>query len=340
MKSKVAVVILNWNGKKFLADFLPSLINSIPSYSCIYVADNKSSDNSVDYVKSTFPSINIIINDDNYGFAGGYNVALNQIEAEYFVLLNSDIEVANNWIEPIINFMDSNPNVGACQPKILSYFEKDKFEYAGASGGYIDKLGYPFCRGRIFQSLETDNNQYNEPIEIFWATGACLFVRAELYKKLGGLDADFFAHMEEIDFCWRLANKGHKIYCIPESKIYHVGGGTLPKSNSRKTYLNFRNNLFLLYKNIPNNRFYSVFFSRLVLDKIAAIKFFIDGDIKDGLAVFKAYFSFIKSISSLRKKRKVINPQFFKNVYNGSIVKEHYIGKINNFNELKNNWLK
>ena len=340
MKAKVAVVILNWNGKKFLSDFLPSVIKHNPSYSEIFVADNNSNDDSISFLKSNFPSVNIILNNENLGFAGGYNIALNQISAEYFVLLNSDIEVTENWIEPIIDFMDANLNVGICQPKILSYYNKDEFEYAGAAGGFIDKLGYPFCRGRLFQSLEKDLGQYDEPMEIFWATGASMFVRAELFQTLGGLDACFFAHMEEIDFCWRAANKGQKIYCIPQSTIYHVGGGTLPKNNPKKTFLNFRNNLFLIYKNIPDNRFYRVFFMRLILDKIAAFKFLAEGDFKDCGAVIRAYFAFFKSINRLKSQRKAISPRYFKNTFNKSIVYQYFIKKTTSYSNLPDEWLK
>ena len=340
MANKVAVVILNWNGKKFLADFLPTLIKSTPTYADIVIADNKSNDDSVSFIRENFPEVHLVLNDENYGFAGGYNKALSKIDAEYFILLNSDIEVTNNWIEPLVSFMDENQTVGACQPKIRSYHEKEKFEYAGASGGFIDMLGYPFCRGRVFQSIEFEEQQYDNPIEIFWATGACLMVRSDLYKKLGGLDDDFFAHMEEIDFCWRLANNGFKIYCVPSSVIFHVGGGTLHKSNPRKSYLNFRNNLFLIYKNIPQNRFYSVFITRLILDKIAAFKFLLDGDFKDCWAVFKAYISFINSLKTLKEKRKMINPSFFKNVYNRSIVMDFYIHKLKKYSDLKDSWLK
>lgn len=246
---KTAVVILNWNGRKFLKKFLPDVIKFSKKDAEVIVADNASTDDSVAVLKADFPEIRIIENKSNGGFAKGYNQALKLIDAEYYILLNSDIEVTENWINPVIELMESDKNIAACQPKIRSYHEKEKFEYAGAAGGFIDKFGYPFCRGRIFQSLEEDKGQYDDTVEIFWATGAALFIRAELYHKLGGMDDDFFAHMEEIDLCWRLKNEGYKIMYCPKSTVYHVGGGTLPTSSSWKTYLNFRNNFFLIYKN-------------------------------------------------------------------------------------------
>jgi len=266
--TKTAVVILNWNGKKFLEKFLPAVIEKSSASADVYVADNCSSDDSVCFLKQKFPQVKIIKNKKNYGFSAGYNQALKQIEAEYFVLLNSDIEVTDNWIEPVINLMESDKTIGACQPKLMSFNDKSLFEYAGAAGGFIDKYGYPFCRGRLFQTIEEDKNQYNDTIEIFWATGACLFVRAEIFKKLGGLDDDFFAHMEEIDICWRMKNAGYKIMYCPNSTVYHVGGGTLHKSNAKKTYLNFRNNLSLLFKNLPNKDFYKIFILRFILGQL------------------------------------------------------------------------
>jgi len=296
-------------------------------------------DNFVAFLKNNFPQVEIVINKENYGFAGGYNEALKQVAAEYYCLLNSDIEVTPGWIEPIIDFMEAHPKVGACQPKVLSFQEKDTFEHAGASGGFIDKLGYPFCRGRIFMELEKDKGQYDSPTQIFWATGACLFVRSNLYHELEGLDFDFFAHMEEIDFCWRLGHAGHQLYCIPASSVYHVGGGTLPKHNPRKTYLNFRNNLFLLYKNLPSNRLYRVLTIRFFLDILAMIKFLTDGYSKDAKAVFNAYISFYCSLRTLRKKRKALQPGYFKQVLNTSIVYQHYIRRISKYQDLPDKWL-
>jgi len=335
--TKVAVVILNWNGKRFLEKFLPFLVKYNSAYAEIIIADNASSDDSVEYLTTNYPQLRIIKNSENGGFAKGYNDALSQVDAEYYVLLNSDIEVTENWIDPVIKLMDSDKNIAACQPKICSYSNRDEFEYAGAAGGFIDKYGYPFCRGRIFQELEKDNGQYNDVVEIFWATGACMFVRAEIFHKLGGLDNDFFAHMEEIDFCWRVKNHGYKIMFCPDSLIYHVGGGTLPKNNPRKTYLNFRNNFYLLYKNLPDGKIFPVFFVRLFLDGIAGAKFLFEGDIKDVVAVTKAHFAFYASIGKLRKKRKMMKHTHVSGIYGKSVVFEHYLGKKKTFNQLDQN---
>jgi hypothetical protein len=334
---KVGVVILNWNGKRFLEKFLPFLVKYNSSYAEIIIADNASSDDSVEFLKTNYPELRIILNKENGGFAKGYNDALSQVDAEYYVLLNSDIEVTESWIDPVIKLMDGDRNIAACQPKICSYSSRDEFEYAGAAGGFIDKYGYPFCRGRIFQELEKDNGQYNNAVEIFWATGACMFVRAEIFHKLGGLDNDFFAHMEEIDFCWRLKNQGYKIMFCPESVIYHIGGGTLPKNNPRKTYLNFRNNFYLLYKNLPAGKIFPVFFARLFLDGIAGFKFLFEGHFRDVLAVTNAHFVFYASLGKLRKKRKMQEHSQVSGIYGKSIVFEHYLGKKKTFRELDQN---
>ena len=253
---KVAVVILNWNGKSFLEKFLPSVFACNSSYAEIIVADNASTDDSVSFLKSKYPQIKIIQNSSNGGFAKGYNDALKLVEAEYYVLLNSDVEVTPNWIDSVIQLMDTDKSIAACQPKIRAFDDKKSFEYAGAGGGFIDKYGYPFCRGRILDTLEEDKGQYNDVREVFWATGACLFVRSECYHKVNGFDEDFFAHMEEIDLCWRLKNLGYKIMYSPNSTVFHVGGGTLNKTSPKKTYLNFRNNLILLCKNHPPKYFF------------------------------------------------------------------------------------
>ena len=323
---RVAVVILNYNGKKFLEEFLPNVIaNTDAALADIVVADNASTDGSKEFMRERFPEIRLIDNGSNGGFATGYNLALRQIEAEYFVLLNSDIEVTPHWIEPVVELMDADPQIAACQPKILSYFEKNRFEYAGAAGGFIDKYGYPFCRGRVFQNLEEDKGQYNDTCEVFWATGACLFVRADLYLKHGGLDDSFFAHMEEIDFCWRMKNLGYKIYCCPQSKVYHIGGGTLPKSSSRKTYLNFRNNLSLLYKNLPSNRVFWVIAYRILLDWVAAVKFLFGGGLADFWAVIRAHFAFYGRIRSIRRLRKELNNRKVGQMYQRNIVFESFL---------------
>lgn len=332
---RVAVVILNYNGKKFLEEFLPNVIaNTDVALADIVVADNASTDGSIEFMHERFPEIRLIDNGSNGGFATGYNLALRQIEAEYFVLLNSDIEVTPRWIEPIVELMDADSQIAACQPKILSFYEKNKFEYAGASGGFIDKYGYPFCRGRVFQNLEEDKGQYNDICEVFWATGACLFVRADLYLKHGGLDDSFFAHMEEIDFCWRMKNLGYKVYCCPQSQVYHIGGGTLPKSSSRKTYLNFRNNLSLLYKNLPSNRVFWVIAYRILLDWVAAFKFLFGGGLADYWAVIRAHFAFYRRIPSIRKVRKTLPNRQVGQVYQKNIVFESFLLGKKKYSEL------
>jgi GT2 family glycosyltransferase len=291
VNKSVAIVILNYNGRNFLKQFLPSVL-AYSADSEIIVADNASTDDSLAVLKTDFPSVRIVALEQNHGFAGGYNEALKQIEAEYYVLLNSDVEVTPNWVSPIIDFFENNPTVAAIQPKILAFHQKTHFEYAGAAGGMIDWLGYPFCRGRIFDSAEEDKGQYDESTQIFWATGACHFVRSKVFHNNGGFDASFFAHMEEIDFCWRLQLAGHSIYCVPSSTVFHVGGGTLHKSNPRKTFLNFRNGLLMMYKNVPaKNRFFIILF-RMILDGITGIKFLSSGNYKDCLAIIKAHFAF------------------------------------------------
>lgn len=286
---KVAVVILNWNGAEVLKTFLSSVIKySTSPGTTICVADNDSTDNSLETVYKNFPDVRLIVLNKNYGFAEGYNLALNQVDAEYVVLLNSDVEVTPNWLEPLIDYMDNHPDTVACQPKIRSWRNKDSFEYAGAAGGFIDKYGYPFCRGRIMSVVEKDNGQYDTVIPVFWATGAVLFIRLEEYKEAGGLDKTFFAHMEEIDLCWRLRNRGFNIVCIPQSTVYHVGGATLKKENPRKTFLNFRNNLVMLYKNLPDNELRHVMRIRTLLDYLAMIVFALKGDVSNAKAVIKA----------------------------------------------------
>lgn len=332
---KTAVVILNWNGEKFLEQFLPAVIEYSKDVAEVIVADNASTDDSVAYLKSHFPEISVIINETNGGFAKGYNDALKQIKAEYYILLNSDIEVTPHWIEPVITMMDADKTIAACQPKIRSFYEKEKFEYAGAAGGFIDKYGYPFCRGRLFLSLEEDKGQFDDVQEIFWATGACMFVRADLFHKYGGLDEDFFAHMEEIDFCWRMKNYNYKIMYCPDAVVFHIGGGTLPKSSSQKTYLNFRNNLTLLYKNLPANRIFPVFAFRLVLDGIAAVKFLAEGGFRDFMAVTRAHFSFYSRFGRIRKKRKMQTQQKVGQIYHGNIVFDYYLLKRKKFTDLK-----
>ena len=331
---KIAVVILNWNGKKFLEKFLPSVIERSREHADIIIADNSSSDGSIEYLKQFHPELKVINLKKNFGFARGYNLALKQVEADYYILLNSDIEVTENWIMPVVRLMEENPAVAACQPKIRSYHEPEKFEYAGAAGGFIDKYGYPFCQGRLFQSLETDTGQYDTATEIFWATGACMFVRSAVYHRLGGFDDDFFAHMEEIDFCWRAKNLGYKIMYCPESVIFHIGGGTLPKNNSRKTYLNIRNNIIMLYKNLEPARLVRVLAARIILDYVAAIKFLVDGGFKDMAAVIQAHWYFWRHLAKLRKKREKIQHIRVSKIYWGNIVLRHYLARKKSFRDL------
>lgn len=301
---KISIVILNYNGKRHLERFLPSVVeySNTPDTE-IVVADNASTDDSVEFIRNNYPEIRLIILNENYGFAGGYNKALSQIDAEYFVLLNSDVEVTPGWIEAMVNEMDKRPETAACQPKILSLTNRQIFEHAGACGGYIDRLGYPFCRGRLFSTLETDNGQYDTIREVFWATGACLFIRAKDYFDAGGLDEHFFAHMEEIDLCWRLKNRSRSVICIPQSKVYHLGGGSMSTKNSRKTYLNFRNNWCMLYKNLPESEFRKLIFPRFILDYVAAIQMLVTGQFKHALQIPKARKDFKGMKSELAAKR-------------------------------------
>ena len=300
---EIAVVILNWNGVKLLEQFLPSIIQFSPE-ATVYVADNASSDESVEFVKNNFPAVKIIQNKTNQGFAGGYNDALQYIDAEIYALVNSDIEVTENWLKPIMETFEKEPQTAIIQPKILDFKNKEYFEYAGAGGGFIDKYGYPFCRGRIFDTLEKDNGQYNDTTEIFWASGACFFIRSALYKELKGFDEDFFAHQEEIDLCWRALNKGYNVKYNSESVVYHIGGATLEKSNSKKTYLNFRNSLLMLTKNLPEKSIFSVLFIRMLLDGLAGVKFLSSGQFAHCLAIIRAHVSFYKLFFKNYKKRE------------------------------------
>jgi len=330
--TKLAIVILNWNGKKFLEQFLPTLIKYSPDYAEIVIADNASTDDSIDFLKATYPQLRLIQNRRNEGFAKGYNLAFQQIEAEYFCLLNSDIEVTEHWAEPIIEQLDANETIAAVQPKLLSYHNRHQFEYAGACGGFIDKYGYPFCRGRVFGTLEEDHGQYDTVMDIFWATGAALFVRSSVYHTMGGLDDEFFAHMEEIDFCWRIKNAGYKIKINPASVVYHIGGGTLPKHNSFKTYLNFRNNLYLLLKNLPESRLRKTFALRFFLDQLAAFSFLLQGHFKDFAAVYKAMITFSRHYEEFKAKRSTMPKMAFQDTYPKSIVMLHYFKRKKHFN--------
>ena len=290
---QVAVVILNWNGEKLLHEFLPEVIATTnPEIARVIVADNGSTDRSRELLAREFPGVECILFDENYGFAGGYNKAIDRLDYRYTVLLNSDVATGAGWVDTLYRFMECNPDVGACQPKILSYNSADKFEYAGAAGGFIDRNGYPYCRGRIFDTCETDEGQYDTDIDIFWASGACLMVRTDLYRKAGGLDTAFFAHMEEIDLCWRIHLAGYTIAVIPQSRVYHLGGGSLPASNPRKTYLNFRNNLLLLHKNLPAHDVGPALLRRRLLDTVAWAKFILTLDFPNAAAIIKAHGDF------------------------------------------------
>ena len=287
--NNIAIVILNWNGRQMLERYLPSVMKHSTDEVEVIVADNASTDDSLDFLKANYPSVGIIRFEENYGFAEGYNKALAQVKAKYYVLLNSDVEVTQQWLSPLFDFMENHPDAAACQPKLLSDKDHSKFEYAGAAGGYIDRFGYPFCRGRVFDTVEKDNGQYDTVAEIHWATGACLMVRAEDYWRVGGLDGRFFAHCEEIDFCWRLRLIGRKIYCVPASHVFHFGGGTLPKGNPRKTFLNFRNSLTMLYKNLPESDLKPVMRMRWWLDYVAAFQTLLfKGNFADCKAIFRA----------------------------------------------------
>jgi hypothetical protein len=336
----IAIVILNWNGVEYLKRFLPKVADNtkITDHSVeIVIADNASTDNSIDYVRHYFPSLRIIQLDENYGFAKGYDLALNQIKAKYFVLLNSDVETPSDWLYPLVEYMEKHPQVAATMPKIKWYKDKHMFEYAGAAGGFIDFFGYTFCQGRLFDTLEMDDGQYNIPKEIFWASGACFMIRSEIYFKAGGLDHRFFAHMEEIDLCWRIHRLGYKIYYIPESEVFHVGGGTLPSGNPFKTYLNFRNNLILIYKNLPSKGLYKRLMWRLILDFIAGINLLLKGNVNGFLSVFKAHWKFYGMFFKLKKERGFINYNlrtYEHIIYFRSIVFDYFFRRKRRFTQL------
>ncbi len=334
--NQTAVVILNYNGRKYLTDFLPSVINHSPD-TTIYVADNASTDDSLSILKNGFPSVKIIQLFENHGFAQGYNEALEQIKGQfkYYILLNSDVEVTPTWIEPVISLMELNPNIAACQPKILSYHEKTHFEYAGAAGGFIDRLGYPFCRGRVFLSIEEDFGQYNDTREVFWATGACMFVQADIFHNLEGFDGDFFAHMEEIDLCWRMKHAGYQIFASGDSTVYHVGGGTLHKSNPYKTFLNFRNGLVMLYKNHPDKGLYRTLLTRLILDGVAGVKFLFFDSWEDCWAVARAHFNFYVHFRKWHKKRRKIHKRDdLRQIFKRNIVWQYFVIGKETFEEM------
>jgi hypothetical protein len=332
----VAVVILNWNGKHFLEKFLPSVVEDDYENLSVIVADNASTDDSIIFLQKNYPRVKIIINPVNEGFAKGYNTALKQVSADYYILLNSDVEVTKGWIKPVISLMENDTGIAACQPKVLSFDNKQKFEYAGASGGWIDSLGYPFSRGRVFDNCENDHRQYNNATEIFWATGAALFVRASVYHELTGFDEYFFAHQEEIDLCWRMQRAGYKIYVEPASYVFHVGGGTLPMGNKRKVFFNFRNNLIMLAKNLPlSEKFWKVP-CRIVMDNLAAFQALIKGDFKTFASIQSAHYHFLKWSFKRKKGRKLpkMKLNVLRGVYAGSIVWQYFIKQKKTFSEI------
>ena len=331
---KTAIVILNWNGKKLLEQFLPSVVNFSLPQAEVYVADNASTDESIAYIKESYPTIKIIENKKNGGYAKGYNDALLSIDADIYGLINSDIEVTENWLNSITKEFKQNKNTAVVQPKILDFKNKNKFEYAGAAGGFIDYFGYPYCRGRIFNHLEENKNQFNDISDIFWASGACFFIRSSVFRELKGFDEDYFAHQEEIDLCWRTQNLGYNIKYVGTSTVYHVGGATLQETNPRKTFLNFRNSLLNILKNVPLKSVIFIILSRLILDGIAGIKFIIEGKTKHTLAILKAHISFYKCLGTFLKKRKETHKKnnYYKHT---SIVWQYFILNRKRFTDLK-----
>ncbi|HTG65260.1 MAG TPA: glycosyltransferase family 2 protein [Flavobacterium sp.] len=324
---KIAVVILNWNGVQLLEQFLPSVIQ-YSAEADIYIADNASTDDSISFVEQHFPTVKIVKNTGNYGFAKGYNEALQHIDAELYALVNSDIEVTENWLNPILETFEKESKTAIIQPKLLDFKNKEYFEYAGAAGGFLDKYGYPYCRGRIFETIEKDNGQYNDSCEITWASGACFFIRSKVYHELKGFDGDFFAHQEEIDLCWRAKNRGYTIKYNPNSVVYHVGGATLQQGNPKKTFLNFRNSLLMLVKNLPKENLYSVLFTRMLLDGVAGIHFILQGKFIHCIAILKAHFSFYRLFSNTYKKRDFFQSKEYYKLK--SIVITYYVknGKV------------
>ncbi len=336
---KVSIVILNWNGSNFLKRFLPSLVDCSKENAEIIVADNGSTDVSREVIKTLFPTVKYLQLEQNYGFAEGYNRALLKLQSDYFLLLNSDVEVTPGWLEPMLTLMESESSIGICQPKILSLNRPDEFEYAGAAGGLIDRFGYPFCRGRILQTVEKDLGQYDQSISVSWASGACMMVRSSVWHESGGFDADFWAHMEEIDLCWRAQYLGYTVYICPDSVVYHVGGGTLNYNNPLKIYLNFRNNLYLLFKNLPGKQLAVKLPIRMILDGLAAFAFLLKGEFGSFGRVFSAHLKFYGNLPRLRKKRRIIfrtrKAYTFKGTTGYSILWNYFILKRRKFSEIK-----
>lgn len=331
---KLAIVILNWNGKKLLAQFLPSIVNFSSDLADIYIADNASSDDSIAYVTHSFPSVKIVRNTSNGGYAKGYNEALRSIEADLYCLINSDVEVTSNWLTPVIEVFKREKNTAIIQPKLLDYHYKGKFEYAGAGGGFIDFYGYPYCRGRVFNCLEKDEGQFDDTTEIFWASGACFFIRSQVYEQLGGFDEDYFAHQEEIDLCWRAQNEGYDVKYVGASTVYHVGGATLQESNPRKTFLNFRNSLINIVKNVPKQWFLFVFFSRLVLDGFAGVKFIVEMKPIHTWAILKAHLSLYRNFFKFLKKRQRLQKKHHYHLHT-SVVWQYFILRKKKFKQLR-----
>ncbi|MBR1652649.1 MAG: glycosyltransferase family 2 protein [Alloprevotella sp.] len=336
---RVSIVILNWNGEAMLRRFLPSVVENSGDDAEVVVADNGSTDGSIELLRSEFPTVRLTLLDKNYGFAEGYNRALAVEKAEYLVLLNSDVEVTPGWLRPLIDFMDGRPEAAACQPKLLAEGERDRFEYAGGSGGFLDRYGYPFCRGRVFSTVEKDLGQYDEPCPLLWATGAALMVRRKDWEAAGGLDGRFFAHMEEIDLCWRLRARAKEIYCVPRSRVYHVGGGTLNAGSPRKTFLNFRNNLFMLYKNLPERDLRGVMRVRCLLDYVAAAKMLLTDGWNHAAAVVRARREFKRRREEFRPQReenlKAAAPGPIPEILPASLLRLYYLRGKKTFESLK-----
>ncbi len=329
---RIAVVILNWNGEVLLERYLPSVVQHSGDAE-IYVVDNASTDNSVGFIKANYPTVKIVQNQENGGFTTGYNTGLKNIDADIYCLLNSDVEVTENWLPPILKVFSENKEAAIIQPKILDLMRPDYFEYAGAAGGFIDKLGYPFCRGRIFQELEKDNGQYDDVTEVFWATGACMFIRKDVYWSVNGFDEHYFAHQEEVDLCWRAKNEGHKVFYVGTSKVFHLGGSTLSNMNPKKTYLNFRNSLFSITKNLPRRKALTIIGLRLLLDGIAALRFIFQFKFNHCFAILRAHLSFYRHFGKMYRSREKANfiPKYY---YTKSIVWQHFVHHIKKFNDL------
>ncbi len=331
---KIAIVILNWNGRKLLEKFLPSVIQFSKGQAEVFVADNNSTDDSIEFLRKSYPEVGLIQNEVNGGYAKGYNDALSKIDADVYALVNSDIEVSEGWLDPIIEEFRNNESTGIVQPKLLDFKDRSKFEYAGAGGGFVDFMGYPFCRGRIFMDLEKDHGQFDDTVNIFWASGACFFIRSKIYHELGGFDEDYFAHQEEIDLCWRVQNEGHQVRYVGSSKVYHVGGATLRESHPRKTFLNFRNSLYTIAKNVPKRYAFIVVLFRLLLDAVAGIKFVVELRPIHTWSIIKAHLSFYAHLPRMLRKRRKLSFKQTRYFYCFSIVWQHFILRKKKFSSI------